>query len=140
MGMLITSTAKTGIRYLICTKDSGKDKKTYRVGSKEAKRAQVERDNWWNCIAKQVRGMQNHSISPKADNKVHPLMQLTAHHLRQRDLTRMTMPQMNMKQIFQKQSTVSLNLEAMNDCENCSRITAQQTSIGITNTHLVSWL
>jgi hypothetical protein len=134
MGMLITSTAKTGIRYLICTKDSGKDKKTYRVGSKEAKRAQVERDNWWNCIAKQVRGMQNHSISPKADNKVHPLMQLTAHHLRQRDLTRMTMPQMNMKQIFQKQSTVSLNLEAMNDCENCSRITAQQTSIGISNT------
>jgi hypothetical protein len=84
MGMSITSTAKTGIRYLICTKDSGKDKKTYRVGSKEAKRAQVERDNWWNCIAKQVRGMQNHSISPKADNKVHPLMQLTAHHLRQR--------------------------------------------------------
>jgi hypothetical protein len=50
--------------------------------------------------------MQNHSISPKADNKVHPLMQLTAHHLKQRDLTRMTMPQMNMKQIFQKQSTV----------------------------------
>jgi hypothetical protein len=54
MGMLITSTAETGIRYLICTKDSGKDKKTYRVGSKETKRAQVERDNWWNCIAKQV--------------------------------------------------------------------------------------
>jgi hypothetical protein len=54
MGMLITSTAETGIRFLICTKDSGKDKKTYRVGSKEAKRAQVERDNWWNCIAEQV--------------------------------------------------------------------------------------
>jgi hypothetical protein len=56
------------------------------------------------------------------------------HIISDRDLTRMKLPQINMKQIFQKQSTVSLNLEAMSDCENCSRITAQQTSIGITNT------